>query len=130
MAKVISYTLYSKSRVLVERRPLGNYYAPGELVFPGGRIESSDTSPITAFYRELREETGLKPGSFARLTPVVRLDQDINIIPFLLYTWEGDVPNHVLDKGNPFYWLTLKEMQQSTRIEIATIANLIYALTH
>jgi 8-oxo-dGTP pyrophosphatase MutT (NUDIX family) len=47
--------------VLLLRRAatLGNH--PGQIAFPGGRLEASDGGPIAAALREAAEETGLDP---------------------------------------------------------------------
>lgn len=47
--------------VLLLRRAatLGNH--PGQIAFPGGRLEASDAGPIAAALREAAEETGVDP---------------------------------------------------------------------
>src|SRR4051812_15292859 len=47
--------------VLLLRRAatLGSH--PGQIAFPGGRVEASDTAAIAAAMREAAEETGLDP---------------------------------------------------------------------
>jgi len=53
--------------VLLLRRAatLGSH--PGQIAFPGGRIEASDAGPISAAVREAVEETGLDPGGLEAL---------------------------------------------------------------
>ena len=41
-------------------RDAGNDSVRGKFVFPGGHIENSDGSPLSALAREIKEETGLK----------------------------------------------------------------------
>jgi len=45
--------------VLLTERAVGLRAHPGQVAFPGGRIESSDAGPGAAAVREAQEETGL-----------------------------------------------------------------------
>jgi len=53
--------------VLLLRRAstLGSH--PGQIAFPGGRLEASDAGPVAAALREAVEETGLDPGGIEPL---------------------------------------------------------------
>lgn len=44
---------------------------PGEISFPGGRVDPTDAGPREAALREAMEEVGLDPGSIQRLAHVV-----------------------------------------------------------
>jgi 8-oxo-dGTP pyrophosphatase MutT (NUDIX family) len=71
--------------VLFTQRATALKHHAGQISFPGGRLESSDASPIAAALREAQEEVGLDPafvtvigflpdhiiGSGFRVTPVV-----------------------------------------------------------
>lgn len=73
--------------VLLTRRSEHLHHHPGQICFPGGRIEASDASPTMAAIREAEEEVGLRadrleilgalPEYFSRtgfrVTPVVAL---------------------------------------------------------
>ncbi len=73
--------------VLLTRRAEHLHHHPGQICFPGGRIEASDASPTMAAIRETEEEVGLRadrleilgalPEYFSRtgfrVTPVVAL---------------------------------------------------------
>ncbi|QSI75570.1 CoA pyrophosphatase [Niveibacterium microcysteis] len=48
-------------QVLLTRRTAHLHHHPGQISFPGGRIEASDASPSEAALRETAEETGLQP---------------------------------------------------------------------
>ncbi|WP_374398840.1 CoA pyrophosphatase [Niveibacterium sp.] len=48
-------------QVLLTRRTAHLHHHPGQISFPGGRIEASDASPTDAALRETAEETGLQP---------------------------------------------------------------------
>lgn len=47
--------------VLLTRRAEHLHHHPGQICFPGGRVESSDESPVMAALRETQEEVGLPP---------------------------------------------------------------------
>jgi 8-oxo-dGTP pyrophosphatase MutT (NUDIX family) len=71
--------------VLFTQRASALKHHAGQISFPGGRLETSDTSPIAAALREAQEEVGLDPafvsvigflpdhiiGTGFRVTPVV-----------------------------------------------------------
>lgn len=73
--------------VLLTRRTDHLHHHPGQISFPGGRVEASDVSPVMTALRETQEEIGLEPeriellgklpeyrtGTGFRVTPVVGL---------------------------------------------------------
>jgi 8-oxo-dGTP pyrophosphatase MutT (NUDIX family) len=73
--------------VLLTRRTDHLHHHPGQISFPGGRVEDSDTSAVMTALRETEEEIGLDPervellgelaeyhtGTGFRVTPVVGL---------------------------------------------------------
>ncbi|MBP8276472.1 MAG: CoA pyrophosphatase, partial [Propionivibrio sp.] len=73
--------------VLLTRRTDHLHHHPGQISFPGGRVEEADTSPIDTALRETQEEIGLDrrhieligtlpdylTGTGFRVTPVVGL---------------------------------------------------------
>lgn len=73
--------------VLLTRRTDHLHHHPGQISFPGGRVEAADTSPIDTALRETEEEIGLNrrhieligtlpdylTGTGFRVTPVVGL---------------------------------------------------------
>lgn len=48
-------------RLLLTRRSQRLRRQPGDIAFPGGRVESEDPSPLATALRESREEVGLAP---------------------------------------------------------------------
>lgn len=73
--------------VLLTRRTDHLHHHPGQISFPGGRVEENDVSPVMTALRETEEEIGLDPdrvellgelpeyctGTGFRVTPVVGL---------------------------------------------------------
>lgn len=47
--------------LLLTRRTDHLHHHPGQISFPGGRVEAADTSPVMTALRETREEIGLQP---------------------------------------------------------------------
>lgn len=48
-----------KHAVLLTQRPEGISTHPGEICFPGGKVDAGDASPLAAACRELDEEVGI-----------------------------------------------------------------------
>jgi len=61
-------------QVLLTRRTAHLHHHPGQISFPGGRIEASDTSPTHAALRETAEETGLQPDAIQLLGELPEFD--------------------------------------------------------
>lgn len=121
----IVYTCLRGNSVLAERRALNSPYAPGEIVFPGGKIDPGDKTPLQAFLREFQEETAAEPQCVIRLHELEYPEDNIRLFPFVVYTWNGDIPQHMVDTNGLFLWRTIEFMRQSSRTEVATLANLI-----
>lgn len=51
-----------ETRVIITKRPDHMPSHPGQLAFPGGRIDPQDPSPLAAALREADEEVGISPG--------------------------------------------------------------------
>ncbi|WLR48613.1 CoA pyrophosphatase [Halobacillus litoralis] len=59
---------------------------PGEICFPGGKIDPEDPSAKQAAIRETEEELGVKPGQFTEVHP---LDYLISPFGMIVYTFAG-----------------------------------------
>ncbi|MDF2569571.1 MAG: nudL [Sporomusa sp.] len=70
--------------VLFEVRSGKLQWQPGEICFPGGRIEADDISPLHAAVRETVEELGVQPENIEVLGP---LDIMVSPIGVMLYPY-------------------------------------------
>jgi 8-oxo-dGTP pyrophosphatase MutT (NUDIX family) len=49
-------------RVLLTKRASGLKHHPGQIAFPGGKVDPGDGGPVAAALREAEEEVGLPRG--------------------------------------------------------------------
>jgi len=74
---------------------------PGEVAFPGGRIDPGDTGPVAAALREAHEETGLDPSGvdvLGTLDPVP-LAFSRHLVTPVLGWWRESSPVRVVDEA-------------------------------
>lgn len=75
-----------------------------------------------ALIREAREELGITPKSFKQLKAASYVGKNgTEVIPFLIKDWEGEIPERVLDQGNPLIWVDLDELLNSPLPHIKNI---------
>jgi 8-oxo-dGTP pyrophosphatase MutT (NUDIX family) len=85
--------LYERSgemRVVMTRRRPDLRLHPGQISFPGGRIDEGDADALAAALREAHEEVGLVPGD---VEVIGRLSEALVVMTgFRLTPWVGVVP--------------------------------------
>lgn len=79
--------------VLFEKRSSDLMHQPGEISFPGGKIEPFDSSPMEGAIRETCEELGLKPGNIEVVAPLDIVVSPFNVIVYPYVAFIDDVNN-------------------------------------
>lgn len=89
----------SDLRLLLTRRTEHLRDHPGQISFPGGRIEQGDAGPLDAALREAREEIGIPPEAveLAGYLPAQPVITGFAILPVV-----GFVPNDIAWRPDPF----------------------------
>ena len=72
--------------IVMTEKPKNMKFHAGEISFPGGKLDSSDSNLLDTALRETREEIGLNIKSeqvIGQLKPVVTLNSGFSILPFV-----------------------------------------------
>ncbi|MGM0839673.1 MAG: NUDIX hydrolase [Bacillota bacterium] len=77
-----------QTHVLFEVRSLNMRRQPGEICFPGGRIDRSDSDEKAAAIRETSEELGIHTGT---ITDVYPLDYIVSPFGTIIYPYVGKI---------------------------------------
>lgn len=112
-AKVVICIFTDGEEILTEKRFLKNY-SQYQILIPGGGVEEFETEQ-QALKREVFEELGVIPLEFTILPTdqqILGLNKQI-IVPFLIAKWQGNLPQKILDRGNPLEWMTIEELLNS-----------------
>lgn len=74
---------------------------PGQIAFPGGRVDPEDDGPIAAALREAEEETGLDPAGVEVLGTLGRLPLEFSrhLVTPVLGWWQHPSSVRVVDEG-------------------------------
>lgn len=87
--------------VLLLQRASALRHHPGQVAFPGGRLEPADAGPVEAALREAREETGLDTDGVEVLGTLAPLPLPISnhLVTPVLAWWARPSPVRVVDDG-------------------------------
>ncbi|MEO9095352.1 MAG: CoA pyrophosphatase [Microbacteriaceae bacterium] len=82
-------TVASDLDVLLLRRAATLDHHPGQIAFPGGRLDATDAGPIQAALREAVEETGLEPDGLEPLgvLPTLAVPVSNHVVTPVLAWW-------------------------------------------
>ncbi len=133
-AVLIAITERERPGMLLLHRPSNMRAHPGQIAFPGGRIDPGET-PVQAALREANEELGIDPedvrvigtsdryrtGSGYEITPVIGVvppDLDIHPNPAEVAQWFEVPVDFVLDRANQMTRTIDWEGRQHSFIEI------------
>ena len=86
--------------ICLMKRPSTMRHHPGQISFPGGKVEKEDVSAEMTALREAREEVGIDPSSIEILGKLSDLYVEISkfsIQPFL--AWADKKPDFILNSG-------------------------------
>jgi coenzyme A diphosphatase NUDT7 len=84
--------------ILFEVRSHNLRRQPGEICFPGGRIDPQDKSEKDAALRETKEELGVSHEDISNVFP---LDYLVSPFGMIVYTYVGFINSHESIKPNP-----------------------------
>lgn len=89
------------AHVLLTERAHSLRTHPGEMSFPGGRIDPGDTGPSAAALREAQEETGAEPAGIEVVEefPALSLPVSNTEVTPVLAWWREPSPVTVVDQG-------------------------------
>lgn len=96
--------------ILFQKRADKLIHQPGEISFPGGKIEPEDSSPQEAAIRETCEELGLKPEDIKVIAPLDIMVSPFNAIvyPFLAQIVNPDIINPNPDEVDEIFYVPLE----------------------
>ncbi|WP_428908607.1 NUDIX hydrolase [Niallia sp. Krafla_26] len=92
-------TKENETHILFEVRSMNLRRQPGEICFPGGRIEKEDLSPCQCAIRETSEELGINEDDIENVWP---LDVMVNATGNIIYPFVGTIKNP--EKIKPNEW--------------------------
>jgi ADP-ribose pyrophosphatase YjhB (NUDIX family) len=104
--RVVLFALIKDNKILLEQRQLKGFSEIGHFI-PGGAIELTENIE-KALIREIHEELGVTPIDFKVLTENYLDGIGNNILmPYIVTSWQGDIPNFILDKNDPLVWIEI-----------------------
>lgn len=127
-SQAVLFTLLKDNQILLEERHFERL-GQTHLVFPGGHVEEGET-PEGALEREVTEELGIKILDFRKLDAEILYPHkpDLKLTAFLITSWEGQLPEKILDQDNPIIWVPMEEALASPLERIRLLAKAVKSL--
>ncbi|MHA2253253.1 MAG: NUDIX hydrolase [Candidatus Kariarchaeaceae archaeon] len=89
----IAGNIFDHVYLLLEKRSNNLKQNPGDMAFPGGRVDSADNNLIETAYREAEEEVGINPDELQFLACMDEFVSSSQIIVRTIISWlELDIP--------------------------------------
>lgn len=101
--------------ILFEVRSMTMRKQPGDISFPGGRIDEADSSPLAAALRETHEELGIDPQTVTNIQP---LSPYIASPTFVVYPFVG-----VVDYDEIIHGYNKEEVEEVFTVPIDWLLN-------
>lgn len=99
-------------KIFIEKRAI-NGFPKDQYLFPGGVVEQAELNNLeVTLKREAMEELGVKPLDFVALSnngEIFGLG-GVKLKPFVITRWEGNLPQTIIDEGNPTIWVEIDEV--------------------
>ncbi len=105
--------------VIFEKRSNDLMHQPGEVSFPGGKLEPSDASPEAGAIRETCEELGLKPENIEVIAPLDIVVSPFNMIvyPFAAYIDDYNHINANADEVEEVFYVPLDYLAETKPVQ-------------
>lgn len=128
--KAVIFIFLKDKKVLVEkRRKDEETVLEQQFIFPGGGLNEQDFENLEiALNREIIEELGVVPSKFLRLAEgleILSVSKNTSLHPFIIESWENEIPEKILDKGDPLFWVDIEVMLSSKIEPTRKIAELV-----
>ena len=99
-----------KLYILFEMRAKHLNNQPGEICFPGGKVDETDGRPFDAAIRETSEELGINPHQIADVSPLDCTIEYINLYPFVGRLLEPQKITPHPDEVDSIFMISLEEL--------------------
>ncbi|MBI2011418.1 NUDIX hydrolase [Candidatus Daviesbacteria bacterium] len=130
LKKAVIFIFLKDRKVLVEKRIRdAEKILKNQLIFPGGGLEEKDFDDLeVALKREIFEELGVSASKFSQLAKglkIISAGKDASLHPFIIEAWENEIPEKILDKDVPLFWVDIEVMLESKIAPTKKIAELV-----
>ncbi len=127
LKQIVVFILLKENKLLVEKRSHGGVWE-GQFLFPGGAVEHHEEGNLElALKREAKEELGIEVLAYEKVhsrKPIFGWNKVLVNI-FLIKDYIGNLPQIVLDRGDPLIWVDLQIMINSPIRPVSEIAQAI-----